>query len=66
LKLLKGVQDTSSGYVEPPEADARLQPAVTAREALSDLPPITLHLRGELRRGARRFDELIEYDHDQR
>lgn len=33
----------------------------TARQALSDLPPITLHLEGKLRRGARRFDELVRY-----
>lgn len=35
--------------------------AVTAREALGDLPPITLHLEGRLTRGARRFDELVLY-----
>ena len=35
--------------------------AVTARDALGDLPPITLHLEGKLKRGARRFDTLIPY-----
>ncbi len=34
---------------------------VTAEEALGDLPPITLHLEGRLKRGARRFDEPIPY-----
>jgi DNA (cytosine-5)-methyltransferase 1 len=36
-------------------------PAVTAEDAISDLPPITLHLEGKLKRGARRFDEPIPY-----
>jgi DNA (cytosine-5)-methyltransferase 1 len=35
--------------------------AVTCEEAIGDLPPITLHLEGKLRRGARRMDELIPY-----
>ena len=34
---------------------------MSAKEALGDLPPITLHLEGKLKRGARRFDELAEY-----
>jgi DNA (cytosine-5)-methyltransferase 1 len=50
-----------SRFQRPPEACADLPAAVTAREALADLPPITLHLEGKLRRGARRFDELIHY-----
>lgn len=48
-------------FQRPPEAASDLPAAVTAREALGDLPPITLHLEGKLRRGARRFDELIRY-----
>lgn len=34
---------------------------VTCREAIADLPPITLHLEGKLRRGARYLDEVIPY-----
>jgi DNA (cytosine-5)-methyltransferase 1 len=34
---------------------------VTCREAIGDLPAITLHLEGKLRRGARYLDELIPY-----
>ncbi|KAA5602828.1 DNA cytosine methyltransferase [Blastochloris sulfoviridis] len=38
-----------------------LPQAVSASEAIGDLPPITLHLEGKLRRGARRFTELQPY-----
>lgn len=52
-------------YIEPPLADrAGFRPAVTAEEALCDLPPITLHLEGQLKRGARRFDQLAPYAKD--
>ena len=34
---------------------------VTAKEALGDLPPITLHLEGLLKRGAQRLDKPISY-----
>jgi DNA (cytosine-5)-methyltransferase 1 len=34
---------------------------VTCREALGDMPPITLHLEGKLRRGARYLNEPIPY-----
>lgn len=34
---------------------------VTAEQALGDLAPITLHLEGRLKRGARRFDEPVPY-----
>ena len=36
--------------------------AITTEEAIGDLPPITLHLEGKLKRGARRFHELIPYE----
>jgi DNA (cytosine-5)-methyltransferase 1 len=39
----------------------KLPYAVTAAEALADLPPITLHLEGKMKGGARRFTELAEY-----
>lgn len=48
-------------FVETPEASRDLPPAVTAKESIDDLPEITHHLRGELTRGARRFDELEPY-----
>lgn len=39
-------------------------PAVSARDALGDLPVITEHLEGRLKKGARRFDSLIPYPRD--
>lgn len=63
LKFLSGLQPGEAvSYVEAPAPDPDLPPAVTAEDALGDLPPITLHLEGKLRRGARRFDDLIRYD----
>jgi DNA (cytosine-5)-methyltransferase 1 len=50
------------GFLDPPHPDRGLPPAVTAEDALSDLPPITLHLEGRLKRGARRFVDLAEYE----
>lgn len=44
-----------------PEPEDGLPSAVTAHEAIGDLPEITRHLRGELERGARRFDNLSPY-----
>ena len=52
-------------YMEPPEATKALPPAVTAEEAIADLPEIdarALMRKGVLKRGARRFDRLIPYD----
>lgn len=49
----------------PPEASDNLAPAVSAKEAIGDLPKIparTLMCKGVLRRGARRFDSLRRYD----
>jgi DNA (cytosine-5)-methyltransferase 1 len=50
-----------SFYVEPPRPSQQLPPAVTAREALQDLPRITAHLEGTLKRGTRRFDTEVPY-----
>ncbi|AWT37331.1 DNA cytosine methyltransferase (plasmid) [Deinococcus actinosclerus] len=44
-------------YIQPPTADPQLPPAVTAQDALQDLPVILDHLEGKLKRGARRFED---------
>lgn len=67
LKLLSkgGVFEDAHDYVAPPEATDALPPAVTAAEAIGDLPKIDareLVRRKVLKRGARRFDELARYD----
>ena len=67
LKLLsrRGMFAEAHHYLDPPEAATSLPPAVTAEEAIGDLPTINareLMREGALRRGARRFDRLIPYD----
>jgi DNA (cytosine-5)-methyltransferase 1 len=52
------------GYLAAPEANSALPPAVTAEEAIGDLPDILareLLAAGTLRRGARRFDVAVPY-----
>ena len=52
-------------YMDPPKATNTLPPAVTAEEAIGDLPEIdarALMRAGQLKRGVRRFDTLIPYD----
>ena len=51
----------SSYFVDPVKPSPDQRSAVTAEEALSDLPPITAHLTGELRRGARHLNEYTPY-----
>jgi DNA (cytosine-5)-methyltransferase 1 len=48
-------------FITPPDNKSYGTPAVTAKEAIGDLPPIRLHREGKLKRGARRFTELIPY-----
>ncbi len=71
LKLMsgEGLFAEAFDYASPPEAHAALTPAVTAEEAIGDLPPIDarrLLKSGELRRGARRFDVAIPYDQERK
>jgi DNA (cytosine-5)-methyltransferase 1 len=66
LKMLNagGLAGEASDYLEPPEAGRSLPPAVTAKQAIGDLPAIDARTQlrsGELRRGARRFDTPIPY-----
>jgi len=54
--------DTNRFYMDPPEPHREYSlPAVTAIDALSDLPRITKHLKGQLKRGTRHFMEPILY-----
>lgn len=67
LKLLKagGLFDEAFDYIAPPESKPDLPPAITAGEAIGDLPAINaraLLKSGELKRGARRFEEAISLD----
>lgn len=48
-------------YSPPPQPSPDLPPAITAEEAIGDLPPITYHLNGQSKRGARRFEEALPY-----
>jgi DNA (cytosine-5)-methyltransferase 1 len=65
LKVLNGHVEEAHDYHEPPAAHPKLTPAVTAEQALGDLPPIYARKElaaGTLRRGARRFEESVPYD----
>lgn len=54
--------DASSRFVAPPVAAAkRLTPAISAMQALADLPAITGHLEGTLKRGAKNPRDLAKY-----
>jgi DNA (cytosine-5)-methyltransferase 1 len=67
LKLISKASATgdSHNYVDPPDASELLPPAVTAHEAIGDLPELRareLLKTGVLKRGARRLNNLMEYD----
>lgn len=58
----QGLFEQDPFFIEPPKADrASCAPAVTAFDAMNDLPEITAHLEGKLKKGARRFDTLTPY-----
>jgi len=48
-------------FVQADLGDEHLPGPVSSAEAIGDLPPITEHLHGEMKRGARRFDKPIGY-----
>lgn len=69
LMLISAASETrdTCNYVEPPQPPGPLPPAVTAFEAIGDLPEIRareLLKSGVLKRGARRLDQLVGYDQD--
>lgn len=45
-------------YLSPPVATKKNKPAITAEKALSDLPALTLHLKGLLKRGIKAENTL--------
>lgn len=64
LKTLNGLFKSAHCYHEPPAPTRNLPSAITAEEALRDLPPIyarELLDTGAIRRGARRFDVPVGY-----
>lgn len=68
LKFLDSeIADDAHRYIHAPKAARSLPPAITAEDALGDLPAIDarkLLKSGALRRGARRFDEPMPYGKD--
>lgn len=56
IDLIDGVD-----FAPADTGNSNLPTAVTTTDALSDLPPITLHREGKLKRGARRFTDLAPY-----
>ncbi len=65
LKMLSKTDERATRYVAPPESKRPLPQAITAEQAIGDLPAIdarALLKSGELRRGARRFDKPVAYD----
>ena len=51
-------------YIDPPRIVGSLPTAISTREALADLPPITAHLEGHMPRGIRKFNTLASYAQD--
>lgn len=62
LKHLEiGLFGDDNFYTEPPEISKELPAAITAKEALQDLPRITYHLMGKAKKMPQRFDNLMRY-----
>jgi DNA (cytosine-5)-methyltransferase 1 len=64
LRSLRDLADEAHCYTPPPVATIDLPAAVTAEDALADLPVIDarkLLAAGEILRGARRFDVALKY-----
>ena len=67
LKPLRGTgqPERAYDYIDPPEARRHLPPAITAVDAIGDLPPIDARAQlqsGKLKQGARRFDKAVAWD----
>lgn len=60
--LVADLFTTQKYFVDPPMKKGDELNAITAKEAIGDLPKIKGHLEGKSKRGARRFNDLIKYD----
>jgi len=63
------VRNGKAHFLTPPAAQGALPMAVSARQAIGDLPRIdarALLASGELKRGARRFDQPVPYNQSKR
>lgn len=58
------ISDHRSFYLEPPQSVPHLNPAITTEAALRDLPLFTSHLNNGMKRGARRFLDMMPYRGD--
>lgn len=61
---LKHVGMFDGHYMEPAVALDSLPVAISAESAIGDLPRITAHLEGKMKRGARRFTDMVSYRDD--
>ncbi len=48
-------------YQEPPRSTGELSDAITTKQALEDLPEITSHLKGKMKKVTQRLDTLTPY-----
>jgi DNA (cytosine-5)-methyltransferase 1 len=65
LKHMNGLARSASDYVDPPAARKSRPAAITAEEAIGDLPPIFARRElasGVLKRGTRHFDKTRPWD----
>lgn len=51
----------TTGFAPTQLPSKNLKPSVTAEEAIGDLPPITLHLEGKLKRGTKYLTKIVSY-----
>ncbi len=66
LNALRRLENETHSYIVPPAATKDLPAAVTAEDALGDLPAINareLLAAGKIARGARRLDTPVSYGH---
>jgi DNA (cytosine-5)-methyltransferase 1 len=64
LKTQPDLFQQKTRFVPTPKAKDSGRPPVTVEEAIRDLPPITGHLDGTIKRGARKFDLCVSYRDD--
>ncbi len=55
----RGDPSSSCHYIEAPQPTADLPPAITAHQAIADLPRLVEHLRGESRKRSQRLDKPL-------